>query len=291
MRKKPPEFTSRLSRGETLAALLYLPVHIFLLPLVLVPSAAYLGLDATDLNLILYAVGTVYMLLLLFKFLRRDFDPLWEQPGHCVLEIITNYALMYLANLAVTGIFLLLPWFGQENPNNSAVMEMAGQSWGKMSAMAVFLAPIVEECMFRAGIFGTLRRYNREAWHGLKTMIFMGIVAMIAGGIGIMNVTMAIIFSRTKEIGIRRALGASRRDILFQFITEALLLGLCGAILGMAIGYISLLYMAEGTGQMTFSWWVVAASILIALTTSFFFALYPAYQAALLKPVNALKYE
>ncbi len=137
----------------------------------------------------------------------------------------------------------------------------------------------------------TLRRYNREAWHGLKTMIFMGIVAMIAGGIGIMNVTMAIIFSRTKEIGIRRALGASRRDILFQFITEALLLGLCGAILGMAIGYISLLYMAEGTGQMTFSWWVVAASILIALTTSFFFALYPAYQAALLKPVNALKYE
>ena len=172
MRRKPPEFTSRLSRGETLAALLYLPVHIFLLPLVLVPSAAYLGLDATDLNLILYAVGTVYMLLLLFKFLRRDFDPLWEQPGHCVLEIITNYALMYLANLAVTGIFLLLPWFGQENPNNSAVMEMAGQSWGKMSAMAVFLAPIVEECMFRAGIFGTLRRYNRWAAYGVATLAF-----------------------------------------------------------------------------------------------------------------------
>lgn len=172
MRKKPPEFTSRLSRGETLAALLYLPVHIFLLPLVLVPSAAYLGLDATDLNLILYAVGTVYMLLLLFKFLRRDFDPLWEQPGHCVLEIITNYALMYLANLAVTGIFLLLPWFGQENPNNSAIMDLAGQDWGKMTAMAVFLAPIMEECMFRAGIFGTLRRYKRWAAYVVATLAF-----------------------------------------------------------------------------------------------------------------------
>lgn len=172
MRKNLPEFTSRLSRGETIAALLYLPVHIALLPLVLVPSAAYLGLDATDLNLILYAVGTVYMLLLLFKFLRRDFDPLWEQPGHCVLEIITNYALMYLANLAVTGIFLLLPWFGQENPNNSAVMEMASMAWGKVSAMAIFLAPIVEECMFRAGIFGTLRRYNRWAAYVASVLAF-----------------------------------------------------------------------------------------------------------------------
>lgn len=131
----------------------------------------------------------------------------------------------------------------------------------------------------------------KEARKSLNNMLFMGIIAMIAGGIGIMNVTMAVIFSRTKEIGIRRALGASRKDILFQFVVEAMLLGLCGAIAGMILGYMAVLHLAEDTSQMTFSWWVVAGSILIALVTSFLFALYPAWQAAKLNPVEALKNE
>ena len=131
----------------------------------------------------------------------------------------------------------------------------------------------------------------QETRKSLNNMLFMGIIAMIAGGIGIMNVTMAVIFSRTKEIGIRRALGASRKDILFQFVVEAMLLGLCGAIAGMILGYLAVLHLAEDTSQMTFSWWVVAGSILIALVTSFLFALYPAWQAAKLKPVEALKNE
>lgn len=131
----------------------------------------------------------------------------------------------------------------------------------------------------------------KEARKSLNNMLFMGIIAMIAGGIGIMNVTMAVIFSRTKEIGIRRALGASRKDILFQFVVEAMLLGLCGAVAGMILGYMAVLHLAEDTSQMTFSWWVVALSVLIALVTSFLFALYPAWQAAKLKPVEALKNE
>ncbi|MBR4591584.1 MAG: ABC transporter permease [Elusimicrobiaceae bacterium] len=131
----------------------------------------------------------------------------------------------------------------------------------------------------------------KEARKSLSNMLFMGIIAMIAGGIGIMNVTMAVIFSRTKEIGVRRALGASRKDILFQFVIEAMLLGLCGAVAGMILGYMAVLHLAEDTSQMTFSWWVVALSVLIALVTSFLFALYPAWQAAKLKPVDALKNE
>ncbi|MCR4819722.1 MAG: ABC transporter permease [Elusimicrobiales bacterium] len=131
----------------------------------------------------------------------------------------------------------------------------------------------------------------RSARKSLNSMLFMGIIAMIAGGIGIMNVTMAVISSRTKEIGIRRALGASRKDILFQFLIEAMLLGLCGSIAGMILGYMALLHMAETTSQMTFSWWVIAGSIIIGLFTSFLFALYPAWQAANLNPADALKKE
>lgn len=172
MRRNPVEFTSRLSRGESVAALLYLPVHIVLLPLALALAAPSLGLSDADLNLLCYVIGTAYMLLFLFRFLRRDFDPLWDRPGHCVIEILANYGLMYLGNLAVAGILLLLPWTGSENPNNSALMDMAGLEWGKVSAMAVFLAPIVEECMFRAGIFGVLRRYNRWAAYAVSVLAF-----------------------------------------------------------------------------------------------------------------------
>lgn len=136
-----------------------------------------------------------------------------------------------------------------------------------------------------------LQQNMKDARKSLNNMLFMGIIAMIAGGIGIMNVTMAVISSRTKEIGIRRALGASRKDILFQFLVEAMLLGLCGSFAGMFLGYLAVLQMAENIRQMTFSWWVVAGSIIIALFTSFIFALYPAWQAAKLNPVDALKHE
>ncbi len=131
----------------------------------------------------------------------------------------------------------------------------------------------------------------KDARADLNKMLFLGLIAMIAGGIGIMNVTMAVIFSRTKEIGIRRALGATRRDILAQFLVEAMLLGLCGSFAGMLLGYGAVLHMAADARQMTFSWWVVALSVLIALVTSFLFALYPAWQASKLRPVDALKYE
>ena len=131
----------------------------------------------------------------------------------------------------------------------------------------------------------------KDARADLNKMLFLGLIAMIAGGIGIMNVTMAVIFSRTKEIGVRRALGATRRDILAQFLVEAMLLGLCGSLAGMLLGYLAVLHMAADTSQMTFSWWVVALSVLIALVTSFLFALSPAWQASKLRPVDALKYE
>lgn len=136
-----------------------------------------------------------------------------------------------------------------------------------------------------------IKQRIESARQDLNKMLFLGLIAMIAGGIGIMNVTMAVIFSRTKEIGVRRALGATRRDILAQFLVEAMLLGLCGSFAGMFLGYAAVLHMAADSRQMTFSWWVVALSVLIALVTSFLFALYPAWQASKLHPVDALKYE
>lgn len=172
MARNPVKFTSHLSGRETVAALAYLPVHLWLLPLLLQQLIKRGPMDDVAANIICYSVGLLYMLGLLLPFLRRDFDPLCDRPFYCLLEILENYGLMYLGNLAIGALMVFALGQTSENPNNAGLMDMAGRGWNKMSAMAVFMAPIVEECMFRAGIFGTLRRYNRWAAYLVATLAF-----------------------------------------------------------------------------------------------------------------------
>ena len=157
-RRQRPPFTSSQSVPERVLALLWLPIHLFLLPravLFLFP-----GIDNSWLNVSVYGIGAVFMLLTQFRFLRRDFDPLCDRPGYILLEILISYGAMLLFNMAVSGILLLLNP-ALDNPNNAAVIDMAQTTGGPIAALAVFLAPIVEELMFRAGIFGGLRRKSR----------------------------------------------------------------------------------------------------------------------------------
>ena len=123
--------------------------------------------------------------------------------------------------------------------------------------------------------------------------ISLGMLAFIAGGIGIMNVTLATVFARTKEIGIRRAIGASRSDIMLQFIVEAVMLGLIGGVLGSALGWLwgVPLKVIFGLGASPIKPWMPLISILIAAVTAFAFAIYPAWVAAGLKPADALRAE
>lgn len=123
--------------------------------------------------------------------------------------------------------------------------------------------------------------------------ISLGMLAFIAGGIGIMNVTLATVFARTKEIGIRRAVGASRSDIMLQFMVEAVLLGLIGGVLGSALGWLwgVPLKVILGMGASPIKAWMPLISILIAAVTAFAFAIYPAWVAAGLKPADALRAE
>jgi len=163
-------FTSRLSRGESVAVLAYLPIHVLLLPWVLRSFIRQGALDTVNANFICYGVGFVYMLGLLRRFLRRDFDPLCDRPGHCLVEILAGYGLMYLGNLLVNLLFMLVSQ--AENPNNAGVIELADGSWQKTLCITVFLAPMVEECLFRAGIFGTLRHRSRILAYGVTVLAF-----------------------------------------------------------------------------------------------------------------------
>ena len=162
-------FTSDPGRWGRALALAWLPVHLFLLP-VLVLWLFQDRMDQAEMNLVVYGIGAGYMLLTQWTFLRRDFDPLCDRFFRVLLDVLISYGLMVLMNLAVNAVLLyLLP---EENPNNGAVMDMADTGYNQVTTMAVFLAPIVEELIFRAGIFGGLRKYSRLAAYAASMLLF-----------------------------------------------------------------------------------------------------------------------
>lgn len=159
MNRKTLPFTSRLTKGQAIAALVYLPVHMLLLPLIATILLLRGLLDEAQANLLCYTLGAFYMLIFLGKFFRRDFDALCDHPWACICEVLVCYGIMWCCNFVVNGVMLLLGM--GDNPNNEAVFGMAGMKFGPIAAMTVFMAPIVEESLFRAGLFGVLRRRNR----------------------------------------------------------------------------------------------------------------------------------
>ena len=136
------------------------------------------------------------------------------------------------------------------------------------------------------------QRLSRQKEQAIQ-ILSVGIVAILAGGVGIMNVTLATIFSRIKEIGVRRAVGATRLDILSQFVTEAMLLGALGGIAGIALGLIGIEKLSrDGADKLeALLIWHYMATLAISVFAGFIFSLYPAYQASKLDVVEALRNE
>jgi len=134
-------------------------------------------------------------------------------------------------------------------------------------------------------------------WSGLSNTFFMatiGIaaVSLVVGGIVIMNIMLVSVTERTREIGIRKALGARREDVLLQFLIEAVVLALIGGALGVLFG----VGVAEGVTALigmpsAIKLWAVAAGLLVAASVGVFFGVYPARKAARLDPIVALRFE
>ncbi len=126
------------------------------------------------------------------------------------------------------------------------------------------------------------------------TLLLGGIasISLIVGGIGIMNIMLVSVRERTREIGIRKAVGARGRDILAQFLIEALTLSLLGGLIGIVVGFgvSALIGQIAGWGvQLSLS--TVAAAVLFSLAVGVVFGVWPARQAARLDPIQALRYE
>ena len=134
---------------------------------------------------------------------------------------------------------------------------------------------------------------------GVLTIFLGGVAAisLLVGGIGIMNIMLVSVTERTREIGLRKALGARKRDILLQFLTESSLLSLFGGLIGIGLGWLIAFIVGRiaAANNTPFSPTISLQSILLATIFStavgLFFGIYPANRAASLEPVEALRYE
>ena len=126
------------------------------------------------------------------------------------------------------------------------------------------------------------------------TLLLAGIagISLLVGGIGIMNIMLVSVTERTREIGVRKALGATRRAILFQFLIEALVLCVMGGLLGVGVGFGGAEVLTRTQGWETVvSPEIVIAAVLFSAGIGLFFGIWPAQRAAKLDPIDALRYE
>ncbi len=139
---------------------------------------------------------------------------------------------------------------------------------------------------------GLLEERRRTQFIFSIVMICIAGISLLVGGIGIMNIMLATVLERTREIGIRRAIGARQIDIIRQFLTEAVLISIVGGLIGIGFGFGLSRIIASAAGWSTV---VTTSSIAVAFGVSVFigllFGIYPAVQAARLDPIEAIRYE
>jgi len=117
-------------------------------------------------------------------------------------------------------------------------------------------------------------------------------ISLVVGGIGIMNIMLATVTERTREIGIRRAVGAKRKDIINQFLLETVILSSVGGFIGILIGVLIPKLVTKFAGMTTvITWWSIVLSFTISVGVGITFGIYPARKAAYLDPIQALRYE
>ena len=166
-------FENQMTRTQSLLGWVYLLLHVAVLPWMLGLLGRYSPdpIPEPTLNLVYYAIGVAFCLTVTHGFLRRGFDRLVDNFRLCLLTIAVALMIDYALS-GVAALLLLLVDGLVENPNNAAVMEMAGTDSGAVKAIAIFLAPIVEEVLFRGAVFGSIRTRSRRWAYVVSVLAF-----------------------------------------------------------------------------------------------------------------------
>jgi putative ABC transport system permease protein len=216
-----------------------------------------------------------------------------KKKGSVLGQSLDNWAFMPLSS-----------WFKEYGVYNSQM---------RISAKAVGTGAVLSEAMDEARVILRARRHDLAGgedsfdmennssllsiWSNLTgtffiAMIGIAAISMLVGGIVIMNIMLVSVTERTREVGIRKAMGARRSDVLLQFLIEAVILALAGGIMGvlLGIGVAKGVTFAVGMPSVI-KLWAVFASLLVAASVGIFFGVYPARKAATLDPIAALRFE
>lgn len=205
-----------------------------------------------------------------------------------------------LDDMVVVPLSIAAEIYGQRDEVDYIVI----QPWGPEYVVEA-TDEVVELCRRRRGVpaaaendFGITSQENLlELYHQITGAFFLitlviSSIGLLVGGIGVMNMMLVTVRERTREIGIRVALGARRSDVLGQFLWEAITLSLSGGILGMLLGYgLALLVRVASGIPVAVTWTGVAAALVLSLGVGVFFGIVPAYRASRLDPIDALRYE
>ena len=144
--------------------------------------------------------------------------------------------------------------------------------------------------VFTDDVFLTL--YNTVTGGIVAVMLLISGVSLLVGGIGVMNIMLVAVTERTREIGLRKAVGAPRRAILTQFLVEAVALTALGGVIGVLLGAAIAVAVKAFSPLPTFvSPWSVVVGLLFSASVGVFFGFYPALRASKLDPVDSLRYE
>jgi putative ABC transport system permease protein len=182
---------------------------------------------------------------------------------------------------------------GESAPDDFTVSTQAQQALGK--GLPPSLARVVTGNMTdveQVTVDQLSRSLNRANWTMVGLLAGVATVSLLVGGIGIMNLLLLSVTERTREIGLRIALGARRQDVVMQFVSEAVLLSLTGGLLGIVVGAV-----ASGGLAQIFRWAAVISpgtvvlSVVVAALVGVAFGVYPARRAAQLDPIEALRHE
>ena len=210
------------------------------------------------------------------------------ETGSTVSDITLDSAVFVPYNSAVKYVL------GSNNasPKIVAVAEDVNQIEETISNMETLLMELYPKGSFTVTDAGSQVTASQQSANTMSILLIaVASVVFVVGGIGIMNVLFVSVKERTREIGILKALGSSRKDILLQFLLEANFISILGGIVGVAVGYLLMPVVRLSGMSVVASTAASVIALLFAIFTGTVFGFYPAWQAACLKPIEALNHE